>query len=293
MSRSDNIGTYEAYDLHQHTHCTVIYMGKTKIAVDTFSTSSRSSPNSKNELGKEASITYNKQRTDILSWGDQAFEKNSKDHIHVDNFSSGLYSVFKKGNDNRDEDDRLLMTVVSDYIRLAVKDSIEQCKFKIENDDALHYAFVTPSEWEEEINEDLIRPIFIQSGLISLDDDKDKLLFFTDIESICYGLKDKDFKKYPFYRGQNTILCRLVPIEMSTVSVKLDLISTMNPLFDFPESRLFPKIVRSTSLSISSKDIKDSIKLFLQTNLSISDQDPRMNMMVEYIYNKELPDMVM
>lgn len=239
----------------------------------------------------ETRITYNKHTEEIFGWGDQLFGRNNKDYIHCDDFDDGLYSIFKKEKNKWDENDEFLIKAVSDYIRLAAKESIEASKIVTESNDAFHYAFIVPSEWEEEIREELIRPIFIRSDLISKEDHNDKLLFFSDIESISYGLKGKNFKKFLLPRGQNTILCRLVPTKFDTVSVELDLISTMNPLFDFPDSRLFPKVIRSKSISISVEDIKTSIKAFLKTKLSL-DNDKIIDAMAEHIYKEELPDMV-
>ncbi|GAA5803241.1 hypothetical protein HPULCUR_008718 [Helicostylum pulchrum] len=238
----------------------------------------------------ETRITYNKHTEEIFGWGDQLFGRNNKDYIHCDDFDDGLYSIFKKEKNKWDENDEFLIKAVSDYIRLAAKESIEASKIVTESNDAFHYAFIVPSEWEEEIREELIRPIFIRSDLISKEDHNDKLLFFSDIESISYGLKGKNFKKFLLPRGQNTILCRLVPTKFDTVSVELDLISTMNPLFDFPDSRLFPKVIRSKSISISVEDIKTSIKAFLKTKLSL-DNDKIIDAMAEHIYKEELPDM--
>ncbi|GAA5812783.1 hypothetical protein MFLAVUS_006241 [Mucor flavus] len=232
----------KVYDLHKYTHC--IILEKTDVTACISSTSNRQYDFRlfrKLEIG--SSISY-----------------------IIDNFRVGLYSLFKKNKTSWDEEDEFLMKAVSDYLPLAVKNIAEISGSEIESFDLFHYVFIVPSEWEEEMREDIIRPIFVQSGLISNEDHQDRLLFFSDIEFICYGLKDENDQTYSFKRGQNTILCRLTSDEGKIV-VKFDLIQTSNTLFNVPNATLFPKVMKSSSVLINIDDIEGRIKDFLRTNL--------------------------
>ncbi|KAI9330117.1 hypothetical protein BD770DRAFT_416615 [Pilaira anomala] len=64
--------------------------------------------------------------------------------------------------------------------------AIQNYPARIENSEALHYALIMLSEWGYEIREELLRPIFIQSGHISKNDHLDRLIFLSDIDSIFY-----------------------------------------------------------------------------------------------------------
>ncbi|GAA5815479.1 hypothetical protein MFLAVUS_008991 [Mucor flavus] len=193
-----------------------------------------------------SSISYNKDRTDVKALGEDCGED---------------------AEDNIDKEDKFLMKAVSDYLPRAIQNTMEKKKkLEIESFDLFHYAFIVPSEWEEEMREDIVRPIFVQSGLISNEDHQDRLLFFSDIESICYGLRNKNLRHYSFKRGQNTILCRLSPDEEKVV-VKFDLIRTTSARFNFSNSKLFPKIMKSSSVSVTNGGIEGPIKEFLRTNL--------------------------
>ncbi|GAA5812921.1 hypothetical protein MFLAVUS_006382 [Mucor flavus] len=218
------------------------------------------------ELG--FSISYNNDKTDIKALGEDCYEESeeSEDSILVDNFYDKLHDLFKKDETTRDKEDDFLMKALSDYLPLAVANTIEKNELEIENLDLFHYALIVPSEWEEEMREDIIRPIFVQSGLISNEDHQDRLLFFSDIESIYYELKDENDQPYSFERGQNTILCRLSPDEEKIV-VKFDLIETTNTLFNFPNAKFFPKVMKSSSVSVTADDVEGRIKEFLGTNL--------------------------
>lgn len=116
----------------------------------------------------------------ILSWGDEEFD--NEDNVRIDRFKERLYRVFKKGKDNWDQDDLFLLNAVSDVMHLSMKETTE---------DTFHCVFIIPSEWEE-ITEVLLRPLFVQADLILKDDRKDRLLFCSQLESICYSLQNPD-----------------------------------------------------------------------------------------------------
>ncbi|GAA5815440.1 hypothetical protein MFLAVUS_008949 [Mucor flavus] len=212
-----------------------------------------------------SSIFYSRDRTYVKVWYED-YEEEAEDNIVIDNFRDGVYNLFKKDEKTWDKEDTFLMKAVSDYLPLAVKNIMKENRLKIESFDLFHYAFIVPSEWEEGMREDIIRPIFVQSGLISNEDRKDRLLFFSDIESICYGLEDENYQAYSFKRGQNTILCRLSPDKREIV-VKFDLIQTSNTPFDFPDANFFPKVMKSSSVFVNTDDVEGRLKEFLRTNL--------------------------
>ncbi|KAI8068756.1 hypothetical protein BDF21DRAFT_425466 [Thamnidium elegans] len=277
------------YDLHQHSDCAIIYMGRKNTCAYLCPNLSRSSSNSKNIIINKNRIIYNKERTKILNWGDAYYENEDKDVVQVENFRDELYNIFKTENNQWDEDDKFLLLAVSDFIHCTIKATMESHKTEITTMNAIHYAFVIPSVWDEYIAKVMIRSIFIQSNLISKDDNNDRLLFFTDIESIFYGFDELNHQGYSFKRGQNTILSQLSLFENSTVSVKLDLLSTMNTRFDFDDSKLFPKVVRSMSLVFTFEDIKDSIKSFFESKLfpggMNADQDRVMEMVAAFKFD--------
>ncbi|KAI9252166.1 hypothetical protein EDC94DRAFT_651635, partial [Helicostylum pulchrum] len=204
----------EVHDLHQYTHCVAMYMGKNHVTTNFFSTSSRrfDYPYA-DEIELGSSISYDKQTGKVRDINCNRDEED-KDIIMITNFRDKLYALFKKDNEPRDEGDTFLMKAVSDYLPLAIKYTTEEKVLAKGNLDLFHYVFIVPSEWEEKIRDDIIRPIFVRSGLISNEDHQDRLLFFSDIESIFYNLL--------FERGENTILCRITPDE-GKVDIKFDL----------------------------------------------------------------------
>ncbi|KAI8087299.1 hypothetical protein BDF21DRAFT_226510 [Thamnidium elegans] len=240
----------EAYDIHQHTRCAIFHMGRTEFCIAVAFTSARSLDEEGGSLEKKACITYDKQKMNVLSWGDEDFESDSENDVHIDKFKERLYQVFKK-----------------------VKELIEEADERIKDVEELHHIFIIPSEWEEEMREVLLRPLFVQADLISKDDHKDRLLFCSELECICYSLMDEDDSIFYLERGKNTIVCRLSPIEENEILIKLDLVSTVNPLFDFSDAVRYPKVVRSNSLSLTIDNITDGIKAFIETEIPFNIQE--------------------
>ncbi|KAI8091514.1 hypothetical protein BDF21DRAFT_409586 [Thamnidium elegans] len=257
----------KVYDFHRHSACALIYMNETDIDIEIISTSIRSSITRIDHLSMETCIVYCKQRQIVLSWGDPEFDKENNDHIRINNFGDILHQISQKDEDMRNEEDVFLLKAVSDFISLAINKLVKNSKKEIKGTDELHYSFITPSEWKDKIREDLIRQIFIRTKLVLESDHKDRVLFFSTIEAICYYIQNSSGNDCSFKRGQNTIMCRLYNIKANEVLIKFDSIQTVNSLFDFPESKFFPKVINSNSISITSQDIKDCIKLFLKNKL--------------------------
>ncbi|KAI9259795.1 hypothetical protein EDC94DRAFT_153832 [Helicostylum pulchrum] len=227
----------------------------------------------------------------------------------------GLHCISKKGKDNWDENDKLLMQEILSFLSLEVKNSIADSKNSLTSLEALHYAFIVPYQWTETMREEILRPMFIQSGLITSEDHQDRLLFFTDIESICYNLQKSSTTRNPFKRGQNSVFCRFSCHNENEILIKLNLIQTTNNLSNFSGSMLFPRVMNSDSLSISADYIKASLKSLLTEKLfPIQQQDTNrkrysirtflkdglfpvyedhiiIETMVEDIYSGSLPDM--
>ncbi|KAG2235812.1 hypothetical protein INT48_003924 [Thamnidium elegans] len=233
-------------------------------------------------IGEEVNhITYDKQKSDVLSWGNQSAWSNKENTVRIDVSREKLYQLFKKGKDSWDQNDLFLLTAVSDFIRLYVEKLIKDSKGEIKDSDALHYVLVVPSEWEEEIREVLIRPIFVQANLISKDDHQDRLSFYSDIESAYYYLTEPTTNHF-FKVTRNTVIGRIVPVEENQVSIKLDLILSGNPLFGFSGSVTRLKVMNSNAMSLTSDDVKNGIREFIKTKFSFNAQeDTILNIMKE------------
>ncbi|KAI9252707.1 hypothetical protein EDC94DRAFT_620445 [Helicostylum pulchrum] len=262
----------EVYDLHRHTDCVIFHFGKTTVHRGCFSTSTISIENKTFWVQSDSYIVYDKQKSNILSWGSENVA-NTEDSVHIDEFRDRLYQLFKKSREKWDGDDLFLLTAISDFIRLSVEKLMDENVKRMKDTDALHYVFVAPTEWEEEIRQLFIRPIFILANLISEDDHKDRLLFCSDVESVFYYFLTDYYYSAESKVSRNGIVGRIVSVKKNKVLVKLDLIFIGNPLFNFSNSLVFPKIVSFNSLSLTTSDIKSSIREFIKTRFLFDAQE--------------------
>ncbi|KAI8078354.1 hypothetical protein BDF21DRAFT_420353 [Thamnidium elegans] len=174
-------------------------------------------------------------------------------------------------------------------MRLLVEELMKKSDGNIKDMDAFHYVLVVPSEWDEDIREVLLRPMFVQSNLISQDDHKDRLVFYSDVESICCSIEDTFNGGFYLEREKNIILCRLSAIKKGEILIKLNLVSNVNSLFDF-SNMICPKVVRYNPLVITTDDIICGIRAFIDTKISIDIQEEIMRIIMETNYNYILSD---
>lgn len=176
--------------------------------------------------------------------------------------TDNLYDLFKKDKEKWDDDDICYLEDIVNLIGEAVP--IQSGNKSAEH---WHYAIVVPSSWEEKIRDEFIRPLFIRANLISKEDHKDRLLFFSEIECIFYYLQDK----YIFQKEVQTFTSKIDVLPNNDVLIRLDLVQTINPLFTFSDSKLFPKVLKSDSFSITPQDFKNDIRLSLTNSMISSD----------------------
>ncbi|KAI9261374.1 hypothetical protein EDC94DRAFT_648773 [Helicostylum pulchrum] len=275
----------EVYDLHQHTHGVVFFIKYNTVFHQMYYYSTRNNTGG-SLLSQEGDsyITYDKQKSKVLSWGKKC-DKEDEDTVQIDISGRRLYRLFKKDKGSWNQDDLFSFKAVSDYISLSVGRLLgkENKRLKQVNDtDALHYVFVVPSEWEEEIKEVLIRPIFVRANLISKDDHQDRLLFCTDIESIYYYIAR--YRRDNCKLTRNTIIGVIDVVEESKVSIQLNSMLIVNSLFDLSNSLLFPKLVASDSSFLTTNDVKNGIRNFIKIKFSFDAQEDTIKNIMEEIH---------
>ncbi|KAI9252244.1 hypothetical protein EDC94DRAFT_281682 [Helicostylum pulchrum] len=254
------------YDLYQHARFVVFHFVESKLYSDCYTTSMRVATENKEPKVNDSIVTCDKQTRKLVNDGNE-YRSQFRETVEIDVSGKQLYRLFKKGKDNWNRNDLIWLRALSDFLRLCVKELIDDPKKKIKDNGSLHYAFIVPSEWEEDIREVLIRPMFVKANLVSKDDHPDRLLFCTDVESIYYYVADPN-GGHRLTLKRNTILGRIVPVAFNRVLIKLDLIVAGNRLFDFFGSVMFPKIMNSNSLLFTSSDIRNGIRELIKARFS-------------------------
>lgn len=199
-----------------------------------------------------------------------------------------LYRLSQRENKlNWTEDEQIILQATSDFISNYVNILIQNI-----HKDACQYVLIVPSNCTRQLKDNLIRPLFIRSNLISIQDHRDRLLFFSDLECIFYYLQDPNYQHHVF--SKYVVLCKITPIKRNSTaiaaSIKLDLVQTNKSLFTHHNSKQVPNVIRSKSVSITSEDIKSCLKSCVKEKLYPGDTDAGqydfMELAIEYIYNR-------
>ncbi|KAI9352325.1 hypothetical protein BD770DRAFT_393215 [Pilaira anomala] len=286
------------YNLQQHPYCIAIHLGKFDCIAALSSTINRSFSERKlKEIKKKLCITYNKQKTKILGYGknDQTLDE---DEILVNDFRDRLFHIFEKGKSNWDPNDLFLMRAVSEYLYLIIKELFDLHELPMDNFGLCHYIFIVPCEWRYEIREALLRPIFIQSGLIKDDDGSDRLSFTSDVEAFFYYTQALDSDASKLLKKHEYGIMSIISAagedneaENTEATIKFVLFQAENGVSGIPDPMLFPRVISSITLPISADSIKKGIRFYLKSNLfpdndtSIDDQNKVINNITEYIYS--------
>ncbi|MBM6386421.1 MAG: hypothetical protein JSY10_20910 [Paenibacillus sp.] len=167
-----------------------------------------------------------------------------------------------------DEEDKFFLDAVSKFIWLKFKKSFNYHEITQKSNDAFHYIFIMPSSWNKRIIRWILRPLFINSGIITKADHKDRILFLTDLEAVFYHLQSQKYAEMNnssqvFRKGQESVLCR-VASNKNTASIEFDLISPQYPRLDVSKVIFFPRVLKSEKASLSLDHFKKKVGEFIK-----------------------------
>jgi hypothetical protein len=147
---------------------------------------------------------YNSENGEILSSGYDALstKRNSENSIHKDNeiyldsFQSELYRIYLESKGDRSIKDTLILQVVGKFLKLFFNEAKTLVMTEFEQQmaktypsallDNFHFIIIVPDEWEYDIRDKIIRPLFIAADLLA-ESDHPKRLFFFQRWSLSYS----------------------------------------------------------------------------------------------------------
>lgn len=258
-------------------------------------------------------IVYNKDMTKVLDWGTSALEGKYLDTttaavtadetIYMDNFMNELHRIYPKFKiDPHDKDALMVIQGVTDFLLKMVSNLKTRWQEAVgqENTNSVikfHFVLVVPTHWEYSIREDLLRPIFIATKLISRSDHPNRLLFFTKLDSILQLMQHpkylKQFRMHePVRKSQQYLMCSLsmqeekLVINLDSFELKDSILSSRST-----NSTLIPRIFKSTCFTLDFGIIRSRIDTLLKSK--VFDNDPlqvggNLNEITEVLLNRFL-----
>lgn len=140
----------------------------------------------------------------ILKWADDAAamsqsKENNQNVVYVDNIFMELNDIYltrqqtfsNSEYDEHDQHDDLVLGAIKVFLQgfIEALDAHEK-RSNLSHLPDYHFSFLVPSNWDYGIRDGLIRPLFIGAGLITENDHKSRLLFFTRLESNFRYIQD-------------------------------------------------------------------------------------------------------
>lgn len=220
-------------------------------------------------------------------------DSNKKDII-VENFMAEIYRIYKKAEEDRDVKDDFILEAFSSVLASVVEQKIFKSTADTSNSmimKCVHYIFIVPTEWEYEIRNSIILPVFKKAGLIHNDDHTCKLIFDTELNIIVHQLQDgsgnesrSSSEEAKMEGGQQYILLGLDPVWDDTLLMKYSCFKTSNLLkankIDYLKRKGDKHASRMSIINVNSnnrdysltfiKTIRIDVHNFLQTKGSIN-----------------------
>ncbi|KAG2190669.1 hypothetical protein INT47_006656 [Mucor saturninus] len=126
-----------------------------------------------------------------------------------------------------------------------------------------NYLFVVPTRWNDDIQEDLLRPLYIRAGLIQNQDHPDRLLFFSQLDfDFCYlQYLEDDMPTYSMNtkigNGKHYILYAF-NFSDTILSVTLDLFSAHYSPVLTTKGKYVPRVLNSVYFTVPlSNDVQE------------------------------------
>lgn len=182
-------------------------------------------------------------------------ENSSPDSFYVKNVFMELNNIYLKRKQGTSDlhYDAFIFESVEKILQEIVNpnDAAGNKKHYISNS-YYHYSFIIPTYFDYAIREELLRPLFIRAGLITENDQKGRLLFFTKLESIFSSMQSPQYNqlyKKSILNGKHFIMYGLNFSE-NILSVDLDLFSAQYPPSTSVDTNYIPKALKSISFNI-------------------------------------------
>ncbi|KAG2193498.1 hypothetical protein INT47_005023 [Mucor saturninus] len=212
-----------------------------------------------------SSILYDTTSGAILYRGEEAniqweSNENQENNTYVRNVFLELYEIYMNAQGKNYESCLHYKAVAQGAEKILLEETEYWGKDLNISKSHFIYVFTLPANWDYDAREKLIRPLFIQAGLIETDD-HGRLIFFTRLEANFQLLHD--YGKVGTENGRQYILCTVE--YKDEIRVTLELVAARYPSFTSVESKYVPQLLKSTSFTVpfTIKERKERIRAYL------------------------------
>jgi hypothetical protein len=186
------------------------------------------------------------------------FEKDRNTIFYVNNIFISLNDIYLKRKqsyyESDDVHDKMILIGLIMFLQRVKKDCVRGEDVTPGTYSNFHFAITIPTHWDYGIREELIRPLFIQAGLISKYEHQDRLLIFTQLESsfrYIQSVEDNEYSKMntKIGNGRQYIMYVLKLID-SNVIITLDFFSAHYPPITTVDDNFVTKALKSIYFTV-------------------------------------------
>ncbi|KAI7893683.1 uncharacterized protein EV154DRAFT_139599 [Mucor mucedo] len=218
-----------------------------------------------------ASIIYDTTSKTVISndkyvnYSMSETEELPENWLYIPNVFTELYNTYEKHQEDHCE--RNWFYVVQQMAIKVLQGHANIRKQELNCSEAeLCYVFTIPTGWNENIKEELIRPLFIKSGVLNEEDDQGRLIFFTDLELNFRYLQSRRFREFNVAMNQGHQYIIMSLYFQQEIRVNLNLVSAQYPSFKTVDSGYVPQLLKDFHFTISlrSHNVKSSLTTCLE-----------------------------
>ncbi|KAG2195027.1 hypothetical protein INT47_005627 [Mucor saturninus] len=183
---------------------------------------------------------------------------SQEDLFYVPNIFSELINIYLRSHQN-EHDHIVIDKMVRQEAMDVLNNSVQRWKeFTDYSNEDFYYTFILPTTWDYKTREALIRPLFIEAGLIHGNDGQGRLIFFTKLDPIFQYLQGDVYRgiNMNLKHGDRYIMCLLD--FQGQFRVDLELVSVQYPALTTRENKYAPQLLKEAHFAIpfGSKEVE-------------------------------------
>lgn len=217
------------------------------------------------------------------------FKGHQETFFYVPDIFSELHKIYSRchRNSNNNTYDTYDTIVLQEAINL-LQQQVNYWKQETMSSNAedFYYAFNLPTKWDSKSKEEFIWPLFIKSNLIQENDDRGRLVFFTELESTFRLIQTSKnlVGNLEIKPGEQNLICSL-DFRQNKVYVTLELVLVHYPALTGTDNLCVPQLLNEAHLTISFglKELKSSLKTYLERCCDIIPTPKMLEIMAEAI----------
>ncbi|KAI7881208.1 uncharacterized protein EV154DRAFT_523540 [Mucor mucedo] len=244
----------------RYPYCANLHFDEATTYTNYFFSGARQGSRTSDYKQTKASILYNAKTEDILATGDEAdyrkfSEADENTVFYINNIMIKLNDIYLKNAQDHNAHDRMTLAGVVLFLQNLTKDYSQGKTISHKSYLDYHFAVTLPTHWDLNIREKMLRPLFIQAGLVSADDHHDRLLFFSQLDGDFRHLQSLDHNgssriNTRLANGRQYVMYKLKLVDRKLI-VTMDLFSAHYPAVTAIDDKYVSKALHSVYFTVS------------------------------------------